>query len=84
MNEDSLRGLVLEKLSAIAPDIIVDDMDPDRSFRDQYEFDSIDFLNLMMALEKALGMQIPALQYPRLSSLNGAVSWLLEQLRETG
>jgi len=47
-------------------------------FRDQFEMDSLDFLNFVLALEKDQGVKIPEVRYPKCASLSGAVQ-VLEQ-----
>lgn len=80
MTDDKvLREQVLEALTEVAPDLEAHRLEPEISFRDQYEFDSVDFLNFIMTLERRLGTHIPEPDYPRLSSLEGAVSYLRER-----
>lgn len=67
---------ILSALIEVAPDADAAHLDPDQSFRDQFEIDSLDFLNLILSLEKRLGIKIPEGDYPKLSSLNGAVRYL--------
>lgn len=45
-------------------------------FRDQFEMDSLDFLNFVLALEKEHGVKIPEARYPRCASLAGATAVL--------
>jgi len=45
-------------------------------FRDQFEMDSLDFLNFVLALEKEHGVKIPEASYPRCASLAGATAVL--------
>lgn len=73
-----LRATVLTELARIAPELEAASLDPAMSFRDQLEFDSVDFLKLMMALEKRLGVTIREADFPRLSSLDGCVRYLSE------
>jgi acyl carrier protein len=61
----------------VAPEVELENLDPAKSFRDQFEFDSIDFVDLMLRLEKRLGIPIPQSDYPKLSSLNGALRYLM-------
>ena len=76
MTEEEIRSAVVESLGSIAPEARATEVEPDTSFRDQYEIDSIDFLNLMLALNKALDIEIPESDYPKLSSLNGCIAYL--------
>jgi acyl carrier protein len=80
-DEDKLRSLVLDVLGRIAPEADLRTIDPERSFRDQFGIDSIDYLNLIMALEEKLGLRIADLDYPKLSSLDGCLAYLKTRAR---
>ena len=81
MNKQQIREAVLRILATIAPDADIKSVDPNVSFHDQFEIDSIDFLRLMLALEKELEVTIADYDYPKLSTLAGCISYLAEQLR---
>ena len=76
MNHDDLRVQVLRVLREIAPDASLERLDPDTAFRDQFEFDSMDFLDFALGLEKHLEIKIPEVDYPKLASLNGCLAYL--------
>jgi acyl carrier protein len=80
-DEDKLRSLVLDVLRRIAPEADLQALDPGRSFRDQFGIDSIDYLNLIMALEEKLALRIADLDYPKLSSLDGCLAYLKSRAR---
>ena len=80
MTETELRERLLAILGSIAPEAREIAIDPEQSFRDQLDIDSMDFLNFVTAVHKQLGVPIPELDYPRLASLNGAVHYLLAKL----
>ncbi len=61
----AVPGLKLE--SAIAPEV---------PFRDQLDIDSVDYLNFVLALERAFGVRVPEADCPRLSTLGGCVRFL--------
>ncbi|HPB75691.1 MAG TPA: acyl carrier protein [Chromatiaceae bacterium] len=71
-----LTELIMMGLAAIAPEADLSHLDPARAFRDQIELDSVDFLNFVLTLEKRLERPIPAVHYPRLSSLQGCLEYL--------
>ncbi len=73
---DRIEQAVLECLSAVAPDADPASLAPDRPFHDQIEFDSVDFLNYVMKLERVLDVEIPEQDYPQLITLAGAVAYL--------
>jgi acyl carrier protein len=76
MTRDELHALTLDALTQVAPEADLSALDPARNFRDQIEIDSVDYLNFVLALERRLGIHVPELHYPRLSSLNGCVAYL--------
>lgn len=83
MNRDEIRETVLDILGKIVPDASTIVIDPDVSFHDQFEMDSVDFLRLMMDLEKSLQVTIFDFDYPKLSTLNGCEEYLSDRLEES-
>jgi len=71
-----IKQAVLRLLGEIAPEADLASLKPDVSFRDQLDIDSIDFLNFVIALHDALGVEIPESDYPRLATLNGCIEYL--------
>ena len=80
MTEDELKQAVMNAISDIAPEAEFDTLDPDDGLREQLDLDSMDFLNVAIGLHEALGIDIPEADYPRLFTMNGAVSYLKERL----
>lgn len=76
MTEEELIREILATLADAAPGSDVSSIDPAISFRDQIEIDSIDFMNFVLMLEKRLSLKVPEIDYPKLSSLNGCLSYL--------
>ncbi|HZD26019.1 MAG TPA: acyl carrier protein [Alphaproteobacteria bacterium] len=74
--DERIKAIVLEVLGSIAPEIDAGAIDPQASFRDQLDIDSMDFLNFIIALHERLKVEIPETDYPRLSSLAGCVAYL--------
>jgi acyl carrier protein len=83
MEKQQIRETVLRLLMSIAPDADTQTIKPNVSFHDQLEIDSIDFLRLMTALEQELQVEIPDLDFPKLSTLQGCVNYLAEKLVDT-
>jgi acyl carrier protein len=77
MDAEKIKSQIIAVLVDVAPEVELENLDPAKSFRDQFEFDSIDFVDLMLRLEKRLGITIPQSDYPKLSSLNGALRYLM-------
>lgn len=80
MDAERIRAVVLDALGEIAPEAELAGLDPARSFRDQIALDSVDFLNLMLALEQRLGVRIADADYPALSSLSGCIAYLVPRV----
>jgi acyl carrier protein len=78
MKEEEIRDLVRRRIGEIAPEADMAALDPACRFRDQFDFDSIDFLNLALALQQDLGITIPENEYPRLATLDSCVAYLVE------
>lgn len=82
MNREEIKTTTLDVLLEIVPELEPATLDARVSFRDQFEIDSIDYLNFVLTLEKRLGIKIPEIDYPRLSSLEGCTSYLASMLAE--
>ena len=76
MNPTDIRNVVLRHLGAIAPEADLDQLDPKVSLREQLDIDSVDFLNLVIAVHKELHVEIPEKDYPKLVTLQGCVDYL--------
>jgi len=81
MTAAELKRLVLDALAGVAPELDEASLAPDKSFRDQLDIDSMDFLNYVIALHEALKIDVPETDYPRLASIDDAVSYLAQRLR---
>lgn len=77
--EEAVKKAALEILGRIAPEADLHSLDPGRSFRDQFEFDSVDFLNFVLGLQEKFQLTIPERDYPRLATLNGCLEYLTDQ-----
>lgn len=77
MTPDDIRHVVLEELSNIAPEADLALLDPAADLREALDIDSMDHLNFVTALHNRLGVAIPEVDYPRLTTLEGAVSYLM-------
>ena len=83
MTPDEIKKAVVEALSRIAPEIDPASIEPGAAFREQLDLDSMDFLNFVLALHDRLGIEIPEIDYPRLSTLDGAVAYLASKIGTT-
>ncbi len=81
MTDDEIKALVLRELGKIAPEVASDKIDPAVELREQIDLDSMDLLNLMIAIHQTTGVDIPEADYPQMASLNGCVAYLRSRLK---
>jgi acyl carrier protein len=79
MTRDDIRGTVITALARVAPEIDSAAIDPDAPLRRTYDLDSMDFLNFIIALHKALGVTVPEQDYTQLATVNGAIDYLMQR-----
>jgi len=80
--EQDLRAIVISVLTEVAPDIDATAIDPDTDLTEQLDIDSMDFLNIVVAINEHTGIEIPERDYPKLSTLNDAVDYLAHAQRQ--
>jgi acyl carrier protein len=76
MRNEDVDRIVLGLLAQVAPEASLEGLQAQQSFREQFQFDSVDFLNFILKLEKETGARISELDYPKLSSLHGCRAYL--------
>jgi acyl carrier protein len=80
MTKDQIKAAVLEALKAVAPEMDETSLKPNKSLRDQLDVDSMDFLNYVIGIHEALKIDIPEADYPKLSTLDGAIAYVAEHV----
>jgi acyl carrier protein len=76
VTRDEIRNVVIRTLTAVAPEVDPSTLDPAEDLRDQVDLDSMDFLNLVIALSEELGVEVPESDYPKLATLDGMVAYV--------
>ena len=76
MTKDEITTAVLDALRRVAPETDPAGIRPDAPIRDQLDIDSMDFLNFLVELHAALGVDIPEAAYREVSTLDGCVAYL--------
>jgi acyl carrier protein len=79
-----IRAVLLEELGNIAPEADLQSLDPKADLREALDIDSMDFLNLITAIHKRIGVNVPEIDYPKLITLEGAIRYLEKQLPGDG
>lgn len=87
MTAIEIKNEVLRLLGEIAPETDPARINPTVGFREQLDLDSMDFLNLMIAIDKRFGVSVPETDYPKLATLDDCVAYLapaMGNLRKKG
>ena len=82
MTPAEIRNEIIDILSDIAPDEDLSGLEDGKSFRDQIELDSMDFLDIVMELRKRHRVQIPEEDYGQLASMESTVQYLEPKMRD--
>ncbi len=82
MTPPEIREEVIDILTDIAQDQDLSQLDDARSFREQLELDSMDFLDIVMELRKRHRIQIPEDDYLQLASMESTVKYLEPLLKD--
>lgn len=76
MDSRELKKLILEELSNIAPEVEEDDVPDNEDMREALDLDSMDFLNLVIAVSKRTQIAIPEADYAKVLTLNNLINYL--------
>lgn len=76
MNAPEVRKAALQALAAIAPEVDPASIDDQLPLRDILDLDSMDFLNLVIALGRELNLEIPERDYSKMQTLGSLVEYL--------
>jgi acyl carrier protein len=71
-----LEARILALLVEIAPDVDPASVRPERDFRDQFDFDSMDLFNFATAIHATFGIDIPERDYRQLASLDKCAAYV--------
>lgn len=82
MTPAEIREEIVDILSDIAPDEDLSSLEDEKSFREQIELDSMDFLDIVMELRKRHRVQIPEEDYGQLASMSSTVAYLEPKMRD--
>lgn len=84
MNRDEIKAVLYESLASVAPTVDPDRVDPTADLREEADLDSMDLLNLIIALHKRLGIDIPEVDAPKMVTLDGALDYLAARIEASG
>jgi len=81
MKPTDIRQLLFEELGNLAPEADLGTVPPDADLREALDLDSMDFLNLVMALHKRLAIEIPERDYAELRTIDDAIAYLVAKAK---
>ncbi len=79
MTQQDLTAIVRQALARVAPETAKADIPANAPLREECDLDSMDFLNFVIGLHEATGVEIPEPDYPKVASIAGAVAYLSER-----
>jgi acyl carrier protein len=82
VSDDELRALILREVGNIAPEVDLAQIDPASNLREQVDLDSMDMLNLLIAIHGATGVDIPEADYAKMTSVDDAVAYLRTRISQ--
>ncbi len=80
MESDEIKKVLLDIILEIDDELDTSNIVPEKPLRDQLDLDSMDFLDIVMALRKRYQIQVPEEDYPRLATLESAIAYLEPRL----
>lgn len=76
MSPDDIKQTLLGRLKSIAPDTEPSTLQPDDNIRQTLGIDSFDFLQFIVGLEEAFGIQTPEEDYGKIQTLKDLLAYV--------
>lgn len=80
MNRTELESIIKTAISDIAPDADPDSLESDDDMRDELDLDSMDFLNIIVAVSQKSGVTIPESDYAQVLTMDTMCQYVEERL----
>lgn len=81
MTAEELKALIFRLLGQIAPEANFSRLNPNRSIQSELDIDSFDFLNFLISLNEAIGVEVPEADYGQVATLNALLSYMLARMK---
>jgi len=82
MTAEEIKQIIIKQILEIAPEINAADIDPDAHIQRSLEIDSFDFLRILTALNKEIGVEVPEADYGQVDTLSHMVDYFAKHLQE--
>jgi acyl carrier protein len=79
-SREAAAELLGDLLHQIAPEVDLAGADRSAPMQDELDLDSMDFLNLVAALHRTTGIDVPEADYARIATVDGFVGYVAERL----
>lgn len=79
MTADQVLAVIRDELARLAPEVDFDAADRHRPIQQEFDIDSMDFLNFITALHARLGVNVPEAEYGQVSAIATAVRYLVDK-----
>ncbi len=79
-SREEVYQIILAQLRGLAPEADLNDLRPHDDIRETLEIDAFDFLNVLIALNKEVGVEVPESDYDKVSTLEALTSYVLARL----
>jgi acyl carrier protein len=79
MTADQILAVIRDELARLAPEVDFDTADRNRPIQQEFDIDSMDFLNFITALHARLGVNVPEADYAKVATIAGAQTYLLSR-----
>jgi acyl carrier protein len=76
---EDIRAQILAILHRVAPEADLGQIGPDENIREALDIDSFDFLQIVLAVHKTFGVEVPESDYGRIATLKGMAEYLQER-----
>jgi len=80
VNDTEIKTRIIAIIKSIAPEVEEGELRADRPLRDQIDLDSMDWLNVLVAVNEKLHVDIPEADYGKLVTLDNLVAYLRAKL----
>lgn len=80
MNSNELKEIIFRRLKLIAPECDPKELLPEDNIREALDIDSFGFLQLLIGISEATGVEIPEVDYDQVFTLGGMLNYLSTHL----
>ncbi len=83
MNNHDFEKIALNALRQVAPDIDPDDVNRSGDLREEFDIDSMDFLNMVTRLSTELSIAIPESDYQNITSVDALIAYMQSSVSDS-